>query len=126
MIVENIIAGKPVFLSYLDGWGSYFGEMALDDSPPQRDGPSLDRSELESVSSQARLRRGWWPGAQMPRWPKRAEAEVTWPGAWCSNAFHRRRKDSFSSLVSTCNPRSPFPSSTNVIGVWRAYADFAA
>src|SRR5262249_55257266 len=93
MIVEKIIGGKPVFLSYLPA-GSYFGEMALiEEARRTATVRAAIRSELIRLDGEAFARLL----ARKPDLAARAQADMA--SRKEVNAFIEGRKDSFSQVV---------------------------
>lgn len=102
MIVEKVIGGKPVFLSYLPA-GSYVGEMALIDGLP--------RSATVKAAIKSEVIR--LPGeafaallARKPQLLKKAQADMA--ARREVNQFIAGRKDSFSGVVDMYSQTAQF------------------
>ncbi len=102
MIVEKVIGGKPVFLSYLPA-GSYVGEMALIDGLP--------RSATVKAAIKSEVIR--LPGeafaallARKPQLLKKAQADMA--SRREVNQFIAGRKDSFSGVVDMYSQTAQF------------------
>lgn len=93
MIVEKVIGGAPVFLSYLPA-GSYFGEMAVvDGSPRTATVKAAIKSEVVRLPGEGFM-------ALLERKPAlRAKAMAEMASRREVNSFIESRKDSFGSAV---------------------------
>lgn len=102
MIVEKMIGGKPVFLSYLPA-GAYVGEMALiEDKPRSATVKAAIRSEAIRLPGEAFARLL----AAKPALLAKARGEMQRRVA--INAFVESRKDSFSSAVDMYSETAQF------------------
>lgn len=102
MIVEKMIGGKPVFLSYLPA-GSYFGEMALIDGLPRSATvKAAIRSEVIRLPGVAFARLL----AQKPELLRKAQGDMA--ARREVNRFVEGRKDSFASVVDMYSETAQF------------------
>ncbi len=102
MIVEKLIAGKPVFLSYLPA-GSYVGEMALiDGTPRSATVRAAIKSEVIRLPGEAFARLL----AKKPQLLRKAQTDMA--ARHDVNAFIEGRKDNFSSVVDMYSETAQF------------------